>query len=1223
MTKPPIKSELEQKLAQAEQQVLALRRRIDEGLEIISHISQAITLSPDLRRILLSVAGYGARLFGLDLSGVFIALDANRYELSVQYGTEESFTDIVDLSDASTARTAIGQSICKQCPVQILDLQLAADYPHVPFIAQEGVRAVLAVPMLQNERVVGGIVLWSRVPQAFDQELVAFLQSLARLCVNLVENTRRLESEREQRHLAEAMHQVGLALGSTLDPDAVLDQLLEQMVSVIPYDAACVMLIDQDIVRIARTRGYERFGLQTAQLTRLEFQLSKTGNLRCIFETGAPAIVADTWADPSWVRFPDLEFIRSWIGAPIAVQGQIVGVLSLDSVEPGFYRPAHLRLLISFAAQAALALQNARLFDAEARQRKEAETLWSAAQALGKTLDLCQVFDLILQELQKVVPYDSASVHQLEGSYSKIIGGRGFPNPEQIIGLSFDTTRTDNPNREVVLARAPIILDDASAQYAEFRRSPHALAQIHSWLGVPLLFGDRLIGMLALDKREIGFYNQEHARLVAAFATQAAIAIENARLFEAERKQLALAQTLQQVGALLTAQLTLDQVFERIFDLLAQVIDYDTVAVHSVGDDGKLYLGAARGFADRAVVDKFIDTYGQEMLSEDWIRAGMLVISDTSAAQRWIQMPGLDHIRSWIGAAMFVRDRLVGILNVDSKTPNAYNEEDGATVAAFANQAAIAIENSRLYTQAQREIEERARVETSLRQSQEALRASEAQYRTTLDAMRDIIHVVDANLQIVLVNKAFLQWQEGIGHAAGLVGQNLFDVLPFLPERVRGEYERVLATGCSVASEWHGQSQGQDYYNEVLRTPVLDGERVTHVVTVIHDTTERKRLEAQFRQAQKMEIFGRLAGGVAHDFNNMLTAIMGYSELILDGLTRDDPNFEELVEIMHVSERAAELTKQLLVFSRKQDVEFQTLSINEVVSSVERMLLRLIGEDIELKAVLEPEAGCIKADRAQIEQALLNLVVNARDAMPQGGRLIIQTENVVLDQAYTSRYAAIPPGEYVLVLVSDTGIGMNEDTQNWLFEPFFTTKEPGKGTGLGLTTVYWIVQQCKGYVDVKSNLGEGTIFYLYFPRVQTLVQTQLEAVEKPNESGSETILLAEDEVLVRNLAERILSRSGYRVLVAQDGREALDLCRTYSGCIDLLLTDVVMPHLSGRELAEQVLVLRPQIKVLYMSGHIDDTIIYHGVQRSEFAFLQKPFSLRSLTAKVREVLDGE
>ncbi|MBN1580585.1 MAG: GAF domain-containing protein [Anaerolineae bacterium] len=854
------------------------------------------------------------------------------------------------------------------------------------------------------------------------------------------------------------------------------------------------------------------------------------------------------------------------------------------------------------------------LLEAEAYRRREAETLRAATQALSATLDLQQIFDLILQELEKVVPYDSASVQQLDGNHSQIIGGRGFPNPNEIIGLRFDITKSDNPNSKVVCRRASVILDDASMHYAEFRRHPHAPAQIHSWLGVPLLFGERLIGMLALDKREVAFYNQEHAHLAMAFAAQAAVAIENARLVAAERKQLRLAQTLQQVGALPITQMSLTDVFEQLFDLLAQVIEYDTVALHLLDQEGQLYLGAGRGFPDIELAKTYVRRYSSETLAEPWLHSGTLVIPDTRLEARWRKVPGLDYIRSWMGCALYARDRLVGILNVDSITPNAYDEAMGKTVTAFANQAAVAIENSQLYERAQHEIAERKRAE-------ESLRISESQYRTTLDAMQDIIHVVDVDLRITLANKALERWLESVGQEVNVIGENLFQVFPFLPEKVRDAYLEIFCKGEVESVQEHAIINGTEYYTESLRIPVFDRDRVTRVVTVIHDITQQKSLEEQFRQAQKMEIFGRLAGGVAHDFNNLLTAITGNTELLLRNVAEDHPDFVELDEIRKAAYRAAQVARQLLVFSRKEALEPQILAIDDIVTDVERMLLRLIGEDILLEPILESQTGYIQADRGQIEQVILNLVVNARDAMPQGGKLTIRTENVDLQQAYTNRFVDLQPGSYVVVSVSDTGIGITPEIQNHLFEPFFTTKEAEKGTGLGLATVYWIVvQQSNGQIDVQSRPGKGSTFQIYLPRVQAPDGDSNKQPADQITPGSETILLVEDEDMVRRLARRILLQCGYTVLDARNGHEAISTCKQHPDPIHLLITDIVMPYMSGRELAERLMPIRPNMKVLYVSGHTDDAIVRHGVERSEIAFLQKPFTLHSLTHKVRQVL---
>lgn len=385
-------AELEAELARAKQEITRLRRRINEGMSIIVQVGQAIALATDLNVAFRMAIEYFADFFRADLAGMF-TLDADHCRLEMHYGLEQPIVEEIDLTPTGSA---IAQAICDRSPVQVSDADQDARLP--AFVKRERIRIFLVIPVLQGQHIIGGVVFCRRTSQVFDSDQVAFLHSLAQLYVHLLENVRLLKSEREQRRLAEAMYRLGIVLGATLDSDAVLDHLLEQMVSVIPYDAACVMLIEGRVVRISRARGYERFGVSSSHLSALEFQLSEMANLKHIFETQKSFAIADTWADPTWIRLPGLDYIRSWIGAPIIVDGQVAGILSLDSTEPGFYRTEHLRMLDAFATQAALALRNARLFEAEARRRQEAETLWTAAQALSKTLDLNRVFDLILHE---------------------------------------------------------------------------------------------------------------------------------------------------------------------------------------------------------------------------------------------------------------------------------------------------------------------------------------------------------------------------------------------------------------------------------------------------------------------------------------------------------------------------------------------------------------------------------------------------------------------------------------------------------------------------------------------------------------------------------------------------------------------------------------------------------------------------------------------------------
>ena len=392
---------------------------------------------------------------------------------------------------------------------------------------------------------------------------------------------------------------------------------------------------------------------------------------------------------------------------------------------------------------------------------------------------------------------------------------------------------------------------------------------------------------------------------------------------------------------------------------------------------------------------------------------------------------------------------------------------------------------------------------------------------------------------------------------------------------------------------------------------------------VVSNITERKQLEEQLRQTQKMEAIGRLAGGVAHDFNNILTVIIGNCDFMLNEVNHNDTLYKDIRQIERAGKRAASLTRQLLAFSRQQVLQMRILNLNTVVADMDKMLRRLIGEDIELSTVLEPDLGNIRADSGQIEQILLNLVVNARDAMPQGGKLTVETANVELDEAYARRHVDIVPGAYILLTVIDTGTGMDMDTQSHIFEPFFTTKEMGKGTGLGLSTIFGIVKQSDGHIYVYSEPGHGTMFKLYFPRINqdTVLDSRTPVTAEPSR-GLETVLLVEDEELVRGLAHRALIQGGYHVLQAGHGLEALQVCERYPGPIHILITDVVMPGgMSGHELARKLLLTFPDIKVLYMSGYTDDAIVHHGVLEPSTAFLQKPFTPNTLIRRVREVLD--
>ena len=593
-----------------------------------------------------------------------------------------------------------------------------------------------------------------------------------------------------------------------------------------------------------------------------------------------------------------------------------------------------------------------------------------------------------------------------------------------------------------------------------------------------------------------------------------------------------------------------------------------------------------------------------------------------------------------------IEERIAGYRRESAGTigERRFRRKDKAILDVEINMTVIAYGGKDVFCTIVRDIKDRKRAEEALRRAHDELEAKVGERTAELDQQRMFLR------QVIDLNPSFVFAKDRDGRFT-LVNRALADAYGTTVENLLGKTEADFHSNAEevhsfrhddldvidtrvekfIPEEIMTDAAGNTRWLQTIKRPLAspDG-TIMQMLGVATDITQRKRAEEalheseeMLRQAQKMESIGTLAGGIAHDFNNLLTAVNGYSELVLRKMDDGDPLRSKVEEIKKAGDRAASLTRQLLAFSRKQILKPVVLDLNTVITGMGRMLPRLIGEDIDLRFELQADLGQVKADPGQMEQVLMNLVVNARDAMPAGGRLTVKTENVQFAGRSVKQRLLVEPGNYVVLSVTDVGVGMDAELQSHIFEPFFTTKEVGKGTGLGLATVYGIVKQSEGSIWVYSEPDKGTTFKIYLPRVDdvsAIAEEGKQAQTAP--TGQETVLIVEDESMVRALAQEILEEYGYTVLTASNGMEGLRVCRESPDKIDLVLTDVIMPQMSGAELAQNILAIHPETHVLYMSGFTDDAVVRHGVITEDMCFLQKPFSPEALAIKVREVLNN-
>ncbi|MBI2162455.1 MAG: GAF domain-containing protein, partial [Candidatus Rokubacteria bacterium] len=1090
------------------------------------------------------------------------------------------------------------------------DPRITKDY--LDWALQDGVVAEVAVPIPGDAQIEGLLYVLNCSPRPFSDRDEAVLSRLADHAAIAIKNARLFEETERRRRAAESLAEVGRLIIQSLDPREVGQRIVDSVCRLVGARMAVAYEIapgTEDLVMLAGTNLQSEWARVVPK---------GTATVGLAVSERRPITTSDVLTDPRITLGEERRAAiersdyRSVLALPLIAGNQVIGGLAVGAEAGRAFHAEEVALAQSFADQAALAIENARLYAEATRRRWEAEVLADVGRCFSESGGAHEVAQRIADGLRALLGAQASLVYCLDPESGDLVTcsrsgdtletGTAFPQGAGVIGLAVSERRpiaTPNP------------LTDARITLTPELRARIEAASYRSVLALPLLVKDTLIGGIAIGDRDGRAFSEDDLRLAQAFANHAAMALESARLFEETERRRREAEIFAELAGQINASLDLGTILERVSVAVKNLCGADLgwIALRHPGSDAivlQYSSGALHGPYEGIRIEPGKGIGGQVLLT------GCPFRTDDYAGDPRISSDYLDIVRrEGVMTALVVpvrtEERIEGLLYAENRSPRPFTARDESTLLRLAQQAATAIRNGQLL---------------------QALRAHQVRLEALLDVSHQLAQIQPLESLLETIARACGQVLDSKSVGFRLVdGDDLVIAgtwgdakeAMLVPRLKIGESLSgfVAATGAPLLVEdaaedprnlpAHRDALRRLGYRSWLGVPVKIGERVVGVLSirtrceggfskedqaiaaafaaqaatglenarlfqeVQQAYTELSRAQDDLLQAQKMDAIGRLAGGVAHDFNNLLTIVHGRSEILLRRLAADPKSRHDLGAIQQTTRRAAALTRQLLAFSRKQVLQPRVLSLNNAVADAAAMFRRLIGEDIDL--VVVPGAGLdrVKADPTQLEQILINLAVNARDAMPRGGRLVIETANVELGDAFVSRHPGARTGPHVMLSVSDNGVGMSREVQARAFEPFFTTKDKGKGTGLGLATVYGIVKQHEGYIELKSTPGEGATVSIYLPRVEeppAAIEPERAPAAPPG--GSETILLVEDEDEVRELAREVLETNGYTVIDAASGAEALRVCRQHPDRVHLLLTDVVMPGMSGRELVREI-----------------------------------------------------
>jgi GAF domain-containing protein/nitrogen-specific signal transduction histidine kinase len=1337
-------------------------RSARDQAETLREIARLVSGSLEINQILNLILEQIKRVVDFDTASVLLFDEKFKSALVAGSGYQDDRITSAAASDL-LKESPILQKIAETLqPFIIPDVSQHPDWIWVP--GAEHVRSFLGVPIIIRKKMMGVVMLDRVQENAFTEDNARTIQAVAQHMSIAIETVRLFEAERNQLLLARTLQEVGMLLTAELGTDEVLERILDLLARAVQYDSVSVQLMEaEEQLYFAAGRGFD----DLEEIDRVVRELSSHNLGRFEHNQEQVIVIVDTAQDDSWLIKEKVDHIRSWICAPLLVRGKLIGLLTVDSNTPNALTDEVATTVMAFASQAAIAIENAQLFEAERSARERAEALRKAVQIINSTLSLNQIIRVILEQIASVLHYDSGSVILIEGERAYVQDGIGYDDiPEAKYLSEIELDLNVETIRFIFHERQPLMIPDIRQDNRWLHTA--VTRYIRTWLGVPLQVREQVVGIINLERNTpVGFTDDEIA-LAQVFAAHTSTAIENARLFETEEKRAEELETLRQVGLSLTASLepdaVIDAVLEGVFKLMPRI--WHTNIFLFEGDELTL---SAEFWVDKNSKLSLLSSPARESMHRAASNGELLVKPEFPLNQLFRDLDEEDFNGSLLCLPLKIGDRVTGVMNVVYADTQTISPAELRVLNLLGDQAALAIENAHLFGQTaveRRHISLLYDVGRSIATSLEPSVILKAAIDLTYEALEGnaggawlylheekilrtqaVHHHKNLQLdEIAKITNIDIPLGEGlIGWVAEnrtavnipnveedprwipepyidenvvsmiaapiLEGENLLGVLAVQRDysntfeqsqlnllqaicaqvslalsnarryqdvdrlvsllaaeqfRLEGLIE-MLPVGVLLLDERQNLLVTNSLAREFLLdlTPGYDGLTVSHLgsysisdlleryedplpteiildvpdhrifevearsiqtetpqwIITLRDVTQEREIQDRVQMQERLATVGQLAAGIAHDFNNIMAAIVVYADLLRMDSTISSSSQERLAIIQQQVQRAASLIRQILDFSRRSVMEQSSLNLLPFLKEIEKLLIRTLPETIHVELHAPESEYILSADPTRLQQVFMNLAVNARDAMPEGGTLRFDLALVQVTEGDAPLTADITPGNWIHIRVSDTGIGIPPEDQSHIFEPFFTTKPVGQGTGLGLAQVYGIVKQHDGFIDMRSQVGEGTQFNIYLPTLsQPLKTSRIEETSMEIDGGGKTVLLVEDDFATRKALQTMLSLHNYNVLAAENGLDALAHLEESASEIVMVVSDVVMPQMGGFDLYEKIQPRWPHIEILFITGHPLDDQNQAILQQGKVHWLQKPFTVQEFNQTMFDLL---